>query len=152
MAEKLNKSYVLPRDWLIAITLVTLFTPLLILFCKLCNLTVISISAAEKFTFQDIWGISIATIFFLFISFFLLKGVYRSIKKTTLQFTSEGFIVDDKKMIKWDDLIGYKRDDNSVTLIHYNDKPYRFYTGNLTYYVEEDLKKLIREIPEKSKK
>jgi energy-coupling factor transporter transmembrane protein EcfT len=153
MAEKINKSYVLPRDWWSVKSFLGLLYPLVFVgLYKLFSIIISDISSGVKYTLQEIWSSFISMVFGLGVSVLLLWLVYRSFKKTTIQFTSEELLVDNKNKIKWDDLVGYKRDENSVTLLDYKDKPYRFYTGNLTYYVNEDLKKMIKELPERSKK
>jgi len=153
MIEKIDKHYILPRDWWSVKSFLGLLYPLVFVgLYKLFSIIILDISSGVKYTLQEIWSGFISMVFVLCVSALLLWLVYRSLKKTTIQFTSEELLVDNKNKIKWDDLVGYKRDENSVTLLDYKDKPYRFYTGNLTYYVNEELKKMIKELPEKSKK
>ena len=150
---KIDKSYILPRDWWGARFLIGLALPLLyFLYLLFFNFVIPELSAGQKYNFEDIWSVSISTIFCLGIALILIYTAYRLLKKTTIHFTSEGVLVDNKKMIKWDDLINYKRSDDDIILLDYEDKIHRFYTGNLTYYINEDLNKILPEKLDKFEK
>lgn len=152
MVDKPNKSYILPRDWWSAKSFLWWLYPLLVVgLYKLFKFIMDDISTGVKYNIQEIWSIIISVVITLGTSLLILWLIYHSLKKTHIEFTKKELIVNSKKTIKWEDLIGYTRTDNSVTLIDYKDIPHRFYTGNLTYYVEEDLKKFTKEIPEKKK-
>ena len=153
MVKKTNNSYRLPRDWWTAKSMLWwLYLLLFVGMYKLFGFIMADISAGAKYGLREIWSISITVLLSLGASLLLIWIIFRTLKKTTIKFASKGLLVNDKETIKWDDLIGYKKTDNSVTLIDYKDAPYYFYTGrNLNYYVVEDLNKFTKEIdtPEK---
>jgi hypothetical protein len=149
----IGNSYTLPRDWWGAQSFVWwLYILLFFGLYKLFDFIRTDIAAGVKYGFQEIWSIFIAVALTLGVSALIIWLISRMLKKRTIVFTKEGLSVNNKETIKWDDLVGYKKNDKSVTLMDYKDVPHYFYTGdNLNYYVEESLKNFIKKIPEKSK-
>lgn len=142
MGSPNSKIYNLPKDKISLLIILAVFIPLLIAF----------IYGFVRFPFfQDPWNDSLFGVLFLLAIFFFIKSLSYYFKGLTLQFTSEGIMINNKLRMGWDQIKDYEKREKSVLLIskdpvlNSNFYGLKIYGGELNEEIDYELKKRFKE-------